>query len=350
MKLLIVVLSYRVPEITIDCLRSLSTEIHRVPETRVALLENGSGGDTAERIRTAIQENSWNSWVDFTELDVNLGFTGGNNFLIRKALESEKPPDYFLLLNSDTVVCEHALDALVDFMDQHPKAGIAGSRMLRLDGTVRASPFRFPGILNELDRGLGLGIVSKLLSPWALEPPKPNKPTRADWVSGASMMVRRKTFEEIGLLDEGYFTYFEDVDFAFRAKKAGWETWYVTDSPVVHLGGASSGIKQKSVKRLPAFWYQARRRYFLKNNGKIGTTLADAAFITGFTLKRLRKWIQGTSDSSPEHMLSDSIRESVFRAGWKLNYVENPDPKAREVARELNKKLTKNGQLLGEPQ
>ena len=209
-------------------------------------------------------------------------------------------------------------------MDSHPRAGIAGSRMIRLDGTTRASPFRFPGILNEFDRGIRLGIVSKLLSPWALEPPKPQQPTKADWVSGASVILRRTMLEEIGLLDEGLYTYFDDIDIGLRARRAGWETWYVPESRVVHLGGASTGVTQQMVKRRPAYWYQARRRFFLKSYGKAYTALADAAFILGFALWRLRRWITRKPDTDAPHMLTDSIRYSVFGSGFRLTEVENP--------------------------
>ena len=106
MKLFIVVLCYRVADLTIDCLRSLSGEVGRVPGTKVGLLENGTGGDSAERLSRAIRENGWGSWVELTAVEVNRGFCGGNNLLIRPALESADPPDYVLLLNSDTIVWE----------------------------------------------------------------------------------------------------------------------------------------------------------------------------------------------------------------------------------------------------
>src|SRR5206468_4158577 len=145
-KLFVVVLCYRVADLTIECLRSLSGEIGRVPGTKVGLLENGTGDDSASRLREAIADNGWGSWVDLTVVYPNRGFTGGNNLVIRPVLASADPPDYVLLLNSDTIVEEHALDSLVAFMDGHPRAGIAGSRMLWPDGEVRASPFRFLGI------------------------------------------------------------------------------------------------------------------------------------------------------------------------------------------------------------
>ena len=264
-------------------------------------------------------------WVDLTVVYPNRGFTGGNNVVIRPALESDDPPEYVLLLNADTIVKEHALDTLVAFMDSQPKAGIAGSMLLSPDGVIQASPFRFPGIATELDRGLRLGIVSKLLSPWSVVLPKPEEACPVGWVSGASMILRRTMLEQIGLLDEGLYTYFDDPDICLRARRAGWETWYVPESQVIHLEGASTGIGSRTAKpRRPAYWYQARHRFFTKNYGALYAALADAAFISGYAIWRLRRRLQRKPDTDPPHMLIDSIRHSVFCAGPKVRVVENP--------------------------
>ena len=200
--------------------------------------------------------------------------------------------------------------------------------MIWPNGKVRSSPFRFPGVATELDAGLQLGIVSKLLSPWCIEPPKPKETTKVDWVSGASMILRRSLLEKIGLLDDGLYTYFDDIDICLRAKRAGWETWYVVESSVVHLGGSSTGVTPKMVKSRPAYWFQARRRFFLKSYGKAYTALADAAFIIGYSLWRLRRRIQRKADIDPPHLLIDSIRHSVFCTGFRLTDVENPAMKS----------------------
>jgi N-acetylglucosaminyl-diphospho-decaprenol L-rhamnosyltransferase len=323
MKLLVVVLCYRVPELTIDCLRSLSHEIGRVPGARVALCENGTGGDTPERLRRAIEGNRWESWVDLTVVYPNRGFTGGNNLVITPALESADPPEYVLLLNADTVVQDHALDTLVEFMDRHPRVGIAGSQLLWPDGVPQASPFRFQGLLWELDRGLRLGIVSRLVSRWTTIP-TPTRACPAEWVSGASIILRRSMLERIGLLDEGLYTYFDDIDICLRAKRAGWETWYVPESKVYHLEGSSTGVNPQATRRRPAYWFQARRRFFLKNYGGLYTALVDAAFLFGFAAWRLRRRLQRKPDTDPAHMLGDAFRHSVFMTGFKLRDVENP--------------------------
>ena len=96
----------------------------------------------------------------------------------------------------------------------------------------------------------------------------------AGWLACASIIVRRKIFRDIGLLDEGYFTFYEDVDFCFNARKTGWKVWYVPASRVVHLVGRSTGLTVKQPKRQPAYAFQARRRYFLKNNGPLEAALS----------------------------------------------------------------------------
>jgi GT2 family glycosyltransferase len=263
--------------------------------------------------------------VDLTVIHPNRGFCGGNNAVIRPALAWGDPPEYVLLLNADTLVEEHALDALVEFMDRHPEAGIAGSQLLFASRAVGPSPFRFEGIATELDRGLRLGIVSKLLRSRLPTLPTPSAPARVDWVAGASMILRRTMLEAIGLLDDGLYTYFDDPDICLRARRAGWQTWYVPESRIVHIGGASTGVTAGHVEsRRPSYWFQARRRFFLKNYGPWYTAAVDAAFIFGFALWRLRRRIQRKPDNDPPHMLFDSIRHSVFCAGFKVAAVENP--------------------------
>jgi len=325
MKLLVVILNYRVTDLTIDCLRSLVTEVPRVPGTRVAVCENGTGGDAEQRLRDVIDGNGWDSWVELTAISPNRGFTGGNNFIINNWLKSQECPEYFLLLNADTIVHPGALDALVRFMDSHPRAGVAGSRMKNSDGTIQCSPFRFPGIASELDQGLRIGIVSRLLARWSETLPVLLEEREVDWVSGASMIIRRDVIKQIGALDEGLYTYFDDVDYCLNAKRAGWQTWYAPESIVTHFGGASTGITQKKIiKRRPEYWFQARRRFYLKNYGAIYTAFVDAAFLFGFALWRLRRIIQRRLDTDPPHMLLDYWRNSVFRTGFQLRNVQNP--------------------------
>jgi N-acetylglucosaminyl-diphospho-decaprenol L-rhamnosyltransferase len=316
-KLLVVILNYKVADLTIDCLRSLSRELPDLAHSRAVVVENGSGDDSAERLRQAIAEHAWDAWVELVPLPLNRGFTGGNNFIIRRAISSSDPPDYVLLLNADTVVAGDAISRLVRFMDQHPSAGIAGSRLEFADGRPQGSPFRFPSIASEFDRGLGIGLISRSLSRWAVCPPKPQCACPVDWVAGASMIIRREVIEQLGPLDERFFAYFEDTDYCLNARRAGWPTWYVPESLIVHFEGASSGIRAGTRSRLPAYWFQARRWFLLKNRGPVYAGLADAAFLLGCALGGLRRAIQGRPNPHPPHLFLDSLRHSVFRMGFK---------------------------------
>jgi GT2 family glycosyltransferase len=325
MKLLVVIVNYRVAHLVIDCLHSLADEITRVPGTLVTVCENGTGDDSANRIQKAISENGWASWCTLKAISPNLGFTGGNNVVIRPALQSADLPQYVLLLNADTIVRPNALRSLVEFMDQRPKVGIAGSRLEDPDGTPQRSAFRFHSPLSEFETSVRLGLVSRMLRRWITAPPVRDETFETDWVSGASMIIRREVFGDIGLLDEGYYTYFDDIDFCFRAHEAGWQTWYVPASRVVHLVGQTTGVSgTPSKRRQPAYIFKARRRYFLKNHGAFYATMADLAMIAGLTLWKLRVTLTGKEDTMPPLFFRDAIRHSVFVTGFKLRDVPNP--------------------------
>ena len=324
MKLLVVILNYRVAHLTIDCIRSIAEEIESVPDMHVAVCENGTGDNSAERIQNAITDNGWGSWCTLTAVSTNLGFTGGNNVILRPALQSRDAPQYVLLLNADTIVRPNAFRALVDFMDERPKVGIAVSRLEDPDGTPQCSAFRFPTHLSEFEGNLRLGLVSRLLHRWVVAPPISSHACETDWAAGASLMIRREVLLDIGLLDEGFFTYYEDVDFCFNARRAGWSVWYVPVSRVVHLVGKTTGITVKNPKRQPSYFFEARRRYFLKNHGPVYAAMADAGRIIGLALWRLRVILTGKEDFTAPYFLQDAIFHSVFLTGFKLKNVRNP--------------------------
>jgi len=324
MKLLVVITNYRVADLTIDCLHSIAKEIASVPGTHVAVCENGTGDDSAERISRAISENGWSVWCTLTAVDTNLGFTGGNNVLLRPALQSKDPPQYILLLNADTIVKSNAFRALVEFMDEHPKVGIAGSAQEFADGAPHRSAFRFHTPISEFEGHLKLGVISRIFRKWTVALPVSDQACEVDWTSGATMIIRREVFRDIGVLDEGYYTHFEDTDFCFNARKAGWSTWYVPTSRIIHLAGQSTGLTVKNPKRFPAYFFEARRRYFLKNHGAIYAAFADVGMIAGLSFWRLRTKLTGKEDFGAPHFLRDSIRHSVLFTGFALREVQNP--------------------------
>jgi GT2 family glycosyltransferase len=318
--LLVVIVNYRTPQLAIACLQSLVPEVQELSAVQVAVVDNHSEDGSLAAISEAIAQENWQDWVSIQASDRNGGFAYGNNQAIRPALASPHPPDYVLLLNPDTIVRPGALTALVEFLEDHPQVGIVGSRLEHPDGTPQHSAFRFHTLWSELDQGLALGLMTKVLSRWVIAPPISATACPTDWVSGASLMVRRSVFEAIGLLDEDYFMYFEEVDFCRRALQAGWSCWYVPQSRVVHLVGQSSGVKdpQRPTKRLPQYWFDSRQRFFLKHYGWHYTALTDALWLLGFSLWRVRRVLQRKPDLDPPQLLSDFLMNSVFRCRKRL--------------------------------
>jgi N-acetylglucosaminyl-diphospho-decaprenol L-rhamnosyltransferase len=311
-KLLIVIVNYRVPDLTIDCLRSLADERARGQEFEVTLVENSSGDDSAARFAAAIRDNAWNDWVTLKCLDHNGGFAAGNNAAIAPALASEAAPEFVLLLNPDTLVRPGAIGKLRDFAEQHPEVGIVGCRLEDLDGTPQRSAFRFPTVLGEFESTIRTGPVTKLLASSVIAPPLPSEQCRVDWVCGACMLVRNSVFTSIGLLDDAYFMYYEEVDFCHRALRAGWPCWFIPDASVVHLVGKSSGVFDPNRVRSPrpAYWFHSRRRYFRLNYGSVQSRLADVAWLIGLVLYRTRRAIDGRFDPDPTHLFRDFVKTS----------------------------------------
>jgi N-acetylglucosaminyl-diphospho-decaprenol L-rhamnosyltransferase len=306
----VVIVNYRTPDLTIDCLHSLKDQLAAWPGAQAAVADNASADGSVEQIRKAIAEQGWGEWAAVMPLRRNGGYAVGCNEIIRAALGSARPPSYFWLLNPDTRPQPGALVALLDHMRQHAGAGIVGSQLEDAEGRPQASAFRFPNVVNELDAALRLGIVSRLLRRWSLVLPPGDEPSPVDWVRGASMLVRRQVFQTIGLLDEGFFLYFEDVDLCRRAQDAGWECWQVPQSRVLHLHGQSPGGAgaQRWWGCIPEHWLASRRRYWRKHHSLGHAVLADACWIGGLMAWRLRRALQHRPDTDPAHFLAQSIR------------------------------------------
>jgi GT2 family glycosyltransferase len=333
--LLVVIVNYRTADLVLNCLRSLSDEVDTVPGARAVVVDNASGDDSVARLVEVVHERGWGGWVTIQPEDRNGGFAAGNNASIRPALAAADPPRYVLLLNPDTVVRAGALRALVEFMEAHPEVGIAGSRLEDPDGTPQCSAFRFPSILSELENGMRLGLVSRLLRRWVVAQPVPTAPCWTDWVSGACLFARREVFDAVGLLDEGYFMYYEEVDFCRRAAEAGWPCWYVPGARVVHLEGQTPGVRGRAGARArrPDFWFHSRRRYFRAHLGPAGAVLADLARVGGYASYRLRRILQRKPDTDPPGLLGDLIRHCFLGAGRPSETRTATVPPVQKVAR-----------------
>jgi N-acetylglucosaminyl-diphospho-decaprenol L-rhamnosyltransferase len=309
----------------VDCLESIQEEVEHVPSLRVVVADNDSGDDSVRKIAAAIETRGWGAWAQLLPLPRNGGFAYANNAALRPALEQTPPPRFFFLLNPDTWIKPGAVRALIGFMQDHPRAGIAGSHLEGADGSTQLAARRFPTVLSEVEDALRLGIVSRLLARWVVAPATRDEAHRTDWVCGASMMIRRELFDAVGMLDEGYFMYYEEVDFCRRARTAGFECWYAPQSRVVHLvGRASDPAGDRPPPRRAACWFESRRRYFLKHHGRLRTLLADVAWMLGHGLWRLRRRVQGKADPCPPALAADFFRHSVLCRGFRIEAAPGP--------------------------
>jgi GT2 family glycosyltransferase len=324
---LVAIVNYRTGKLVVDCLRSLEPEMQTLPGSRVLVVDNNSPDDSADVIAAAIEDNGWSTFASLHRSPVNGGFSFGNNVAVRPALQTATPPTYYWLLNPDTRIYPGALRELMKFMDAHPRAGISGSGLEGEDGVRWPFAFRFPSFWSELDSGLRLGPVTALLKKHVVAQRMGDDAEAVDWLPGASMLVRREVFEQIGMMDEGYFLYFEETDFCLQARRAGWENWYVPQSRVMHISGQSTGVtgKQAERRRLPKYWFDSRRRYFTKNHGWLYAAGTDLAWMLGFMAWRVRRLIQRKPDSDPPHMLADfATNSALLHAGLPGNPALTP--------------------------
>jgi N-acetylglucosaminyl-diphospho-decaprenol L-rhamnosyltransferase len=340
-KVLVIIVNYRSAALTLRALASLAEE-RRDPSLALTVLvvENASGDEA--NLRRGIETH----YGDFAQLVVsptNGGFGAGNNLGLKVGHDLGLVPDYVHMLNPDTEVKPGALTSLVRFMDAHPKAGLSSGSFEDVDGSPWPVAFRFPSISSELETGFRWRVVSRFLGKRAVARTMGDEPEPIDWCSGASMMVRREVLESVGGFDERFFLYFEEVDLCLRIKEAGWEIWYVPESRVMHVRGQSTGVTalDRGPKRLPAYWYESRRRYFVKHHGAVYAGLADAAALVSNSFGVLKDKIKRVSPTP--HLLRDITAQSVV---WPKNrelpraeyYVlpksEPPPPPSRSEASE----------------
>jgi hypothetical protein len=310
MQIWIVIVNYRTAALVVDCLRSLESQVGDLAGGRVLVVDNDSRDGSHEAIAAAVVREGWQDWVKILSGGRNGGFSFGNNIGICEAMSTTPAPECILLLNPDTVARPGAIMALASFMQANPKTGIVGSQLESANGEIDCSAHRAPSPLGDLDAGARLGLLSRLLARYVVSPPASTQAHACDWVSGASMLVRRQVFEDIGLMDEGFFLYFEEVDFCCRARAAGWQVWYVPESRVLHLEGASTGIRAKASRRA-GYWYDSRRRFFVKHHGVIGLLLADTLWAIGrlsFLLRRaLRLGGKNDAHADPHWFMFDLL-------------------------------------------
>jgi N-acetylglucosaminyl-diphospho-decaprenol L-rhamnosyltransferase len=208
----------------------------------------------------------------------NIGFGAASNVVIRGGTTP-----YVLCLNPDTRVTPGALDRLLDLMEEHPEVGISGCRLeLEHGGFDYAAKRSFPTPLSALGHFTGLGRRrdSGILA--AYRAPEVES-GRVDAVNGAFMLIRRSALDQVGLFDEGYWMYMEDLDLSYRFAQAGWVTWYEPSVTVIHVKAGSSGLV-RSPKLNYAFHY-GMYRFYRKHYAATRSTLVNTAVYAGIAAK-----------------------------------------------------------------
>jgi GT2 family glycosyltransferase len=196
--------------------------------------------------------------VRLIENSENVGFARANNQAIQRCTGK-----YVLLLNPDTLVESGALQALVDFLDQQPKAGAAGARIFKPDGSIQISSHPRPTLLREFWRMFHLDA----LWPYAEYPHRmwqTNQAREVDALLGACLMLRKEVLDQIGDFDEDYFIFSEEVDLCYRIQRAGWHLYWVPQAKVVHFGGQST---QQVADEMFLNLYHSKIKYIRKHHG-----------------------------------------------------------------------------------
>ena len=312
MRVLTVILNWRTPEMSLQSAEAALREMEGIEGT-ITIVDNDSGDGSEEIMREGVAARGWEEGrVRVLQSGRNGGYGAGNNFGVRAGLPSGERPDLVYILNSDAFPDPGAIRALVDYLERTPEAAIAGSYIHGPDGESHLTVFRFPSVASEFEGSARLGPVSRLLAHKIVPVNTATTSGRVEWLAGASMMIRQEVIDQVRLFDEAYFLYFEETDFCLRAARAGFQTHFVKESSVTHIGSVSTGMKEW--KRVPDYWYDSRLRYFSKNHGASAAAAATAAHLTGGLFHRLRAAMTGRRPEDPPGFLSRMVVHHVRSA------------------------------------
>ena len=247
----IIIVSWNTASFLKNCLASILANPPTSP-FEIWVVDNASTDDSPRMVREKFPQ------VHLVENRENVGFARANNQAIQRCAGK-----YVLLLNPDTLVTSGALQALSNFLDKHPEAGAAGTKILNPDGSLQIASHPRPTLFRELWRLFHLDA----LFPYAVYPPtkwKTNQPQEVDVLIGACLLLRKEVLDQVGFLDEDYFIYSEEVDLCYRIQRAGWQLFWIPEAEVVHFGGQST---QQVPTEMFLNLYHSKIKYFRKNYG-----------------------------------------------------------------------------------
>jgi len=276
-RLCVVIVNYKTSRLTIQCIESLLPQLG--DKDCIVVVDNDSGKNDSTVIKEFIENIIDKKNVDLIVAPRNGGFSYGNNIGIR-AVEAE----FYMLLNADTIVRDGCVAKLLSAMNGQKNCGMVSPRLEWPDGEPQISCFRFHSPAYEIIKTAGTSFITRLLKQYDVPIAISSLCTTPSWTSFACVVIKKEVLDKIGLLDEGYFMYYEDVDFCRRADVEGYEIINVPEAHVVHLRGQSSGLKkkQRESSRLPAYYYASRSRYYIKFYGYYGYLAANLLWYAGW--------------------------------------------------------------------
>jgi N-acetylglucosaminyl-diphospho-decaprenol L-rhamnosyltransferase len=287
----IVVVNYNTRERLHDCLKSL--EASRGVTLMTYVVDNGSTDGSVAMVRAEFPH------ARLIESQVNGGFSYANNLALRAVLALDPAPSYTLLLNPDTILPPDALVQMIAFFQAHPEAGIVGPKLVMADGKLDLACRRsFPDPVNAVYHVLGLDKrfpKSKRFARYNLTYLDENQVAEVDSVVGAFMMVRTDTLRQVGLLDERYFMYGEDLDLALRIKRKGWKVYY---NPAVEVRHYKREASRDSEKAQYEFW-RAAYIFYQKHYAHTTPLLLHGIIACGLALKGGMKLAREMMQSLP---------------------------------------------------
>jgi N-acetylglucosaminyl-diphospho-decaprenol L-rhamnosyltransferase len=267
--LAVVIVSWNVKNLLDNGLLSLREELKQTAVcAEVWVVDNNSADGSAEMVHKR------HPWVHLEVSSENLGFVRGNNLILER-LRRQGLPDFVWLLNPDTTIQPGALPTLLRFFEEHPRAGLVGPQLLNPDGSLQTSAFRFPDLLQPLfDLGwLPQRFYYSRFNGRYAESDANGYPFRIDHPLGAAMLARGETIAQAGNLDEQFFMYCEEIDWAWRIRKTGWEVWLVPEAKVIHYGGASTNQVRPA---MTAYLWESRAKLYRKHRDPLTRALVRA--------------------------------------------------------------------------
>lgn len=265
----VIIVSWNVRTLLAGCLRSLEAEMAEpdAPTMEVIVVDSASSDGTPQMVREQF------GWVRLLALEENVGFTRGNNIGMEAAAGRA-----LFLLNPDTLVKPGCIRALLSTLAAHPDVAAAAPLLRNEDGSIQPSRRRLPSKLTALFESTWLQPVAprRLLTHYYMADQPTDRQHEVDWVQGAALMVRREAINEVGMMDERFFMYSEELDWQHRMRSAGWRVLFVPRAEVVHFGGKSS--EQVKAQR-DIYFHSSKIAYFDKHHGA-----AFASFLRVFLL------------------------------------------------------------------